>query len=198
MKPLSRSGLAILSAAFFAAQPILAFQSPLSPESIRDAYFLGKEESDRSAPVFAKYTRALPTPKSGPDVATIQFETPYLVIADQISQNQPGYLAPDVEKEFLGKPEICRVRVFVFFPLNDEENFTVQLFQRDKEIDIQSKQNSFLYSSSADQDGSPTVGIESDITYAAENIDPDDEATVRVTLDNGQIVETTFDLSQLK
>lgn len=197
MKPLSPSGLTILLAAFFAVQPVFAFQTPLSPEAIRDAYFLGKEESDRSAPVFAKYTRALPPPKSGPDVETIQFETPYLVIADQVSQNQASYLAPDAEREFLGKPEICRVRVFVFFPLNDEENFTVQLFQRDKEIDIQSKQSSFLYSS-ADLEDNPTIGIESDVTYAAEKIDPDDDATVRVTLENGHVIETTFDLSQLK
>lgn len=197
MKPLSRSGLAILLAAFFAVQPILAFQSPLSPESIRDAYFLGKEESDRSATVFAKYTRAFPPAESGPNVATIQFETPYLVIADQISQNQAGYLAPDAEKEFLGKPEFCRARVFVFFPLNDEENFTVQLFQRDKEIEIQSKQNVFLYSS-ANAAGQPTVGIESDVEYAADKVDAGDDATVRVTLENGQVVETTFDLSQLK
>jgi len=198
MKPLRWSGLAIPLVAFCAVQPILAFQSPLSPESIRDAYFLGKEGSLRSAAVFAPYTRAFPQPKSGPDVSTVQFETPYLVIADQVSENQAGYFAPDAEKEFLGKPEICRVRVFVFFPLNDEENFTVQLFQRDKEIDIQSKQNRFLYSLTADAEGEQTIGIESDVAYAADKIDADDDATVRVTLDNGQVVETTFDLSQLK
>jgi hypothetical protein len=195
MRRSSRSGLSIVLLALIAAQPALAFNYPLSPEAIRDAYFLGKGDAARRADFFGKYTRTFPMPKTGPYVATIEFETPFIVIADQVAQNANFYHAPDAEKEFLGKPAICRVLVQVYFPYDDEENVTVQLFQDDKEIAIQSKHAEFLY---ADEEAPGPVGIEVIVDYAAENVDPDKPAKVEVTLENGTTAHATFDLEQLR
>lgn len=190
-----RSGLSILVLALIAAQPALAFDYPLSSEAIREAYFLGTGDAAKRADVFGKYTRTFPAPKTGSYVATIEFETPYVVIADQISQNGNNYHAPDAEKEFLGKPEICRVRVQVIFPFDTFENFTVQLLQDGKEIASQAKHGEFLYMGGETPE---PIGVDMNVEYAAERIDPDKPAKVEVTLDDGQTVKATFDLAQLR
>src|SRR5271155_5886204 len=115
MKLIARWGLSVLLLAMLIAQPAFAYNYPLSPEAIREAYFLGKGDANRRADFFGKYTQQLPAPKKGVHVAVIQFETPYVVIAERVSQNVSNYFAPDAEQEFLGKPGICRVRVQVYF-----------------------------------------------------------------------------------
>jgi hypothetical protein len=47
MKTWARPLLLIAVLAAMAAQPMLAFDYPLSPEAIRDAYFLGHGNSDK-------------------------------------------------------------------------------------------------------------------------------------------------------
>jgi len=174
---------------------VIGFSYPLSPEAIREAYFLGIGDSAKRAEVFAKYTRTFPTPTSGPYVSTIEFETPYIAVADRIAQSPADYHAPDAEKEFLGKPTNCHVIVQVGFPYNEYDNVTVQLLQNGKEIDAQSKHATFLYSGG---DAPAPVGIQKDVEYPAEKIDPDQLATVQVAVKNGPTVSTTFDLSHLR
>jgi hypothetical protein len=122
MKPRVRWGFSILllTLAFAALQPALAYNYPLSPEAIREAYFLGKGGAAKRAEVFGKYTQDPPAPKTGPHVSMIQFETPYLVVAENISQNSTNYYAPDAEEQYLGKPAICRVRVEVDYTIWQE------------------------------------------------------------------------------
>ena len=56
------SGLSMLIAAALLAQPILAFQSPLSDESVREAYFLGQRHDNSFELLLDKYTHHLPLP----------------------------------------------------------------------------------------------------------------------------------------
>src|SRR5437879_5762177 len=55
-----RPGFAILAAALLLVPPALAFQSPLSDEAIRDAYFLGQRHDEATANLFLSYLRTLP------------------------------------------------------------------------------------------------------------------------------------------
>ena len=85
MKPAVRSGLAILLGTFVTltliALPALAYQYPLSSIDIRDAFLIGNRNDDLTAALFAKYSRTLPAPETGPYVAQIELDTPYLQIA---------------------------------------------------------------------------------------------------------------------
>jgi hypothetical protein len=195
VKPLSRFALTIPLTLLLIAQSAVAFEYPLSSEMIREAYFLATEETDRSAPVFSRYIRTFPPPEKGPHVAAIEFQTPFIVVADAIALNGPNYRAPDAAKDFLGKPEICRVHVQVFFAFNEYESFTLQLIQDGKEISIQSKYGDFLYTS-----GESTFpnGLEEYVEYAADSVDADKPVTVQVIPDGWPAVETSFDLSQLR
>ena len=44
-----RSAFAVLFAALLLALPVFPFQSPLSDEAIRDAYFLGQRNNESTA-----------------------------------------------------------------------------------------------------------------------------------------------------
>jgi hypothetical protein len=87
MKPASRSGLAVPLGTFIIvlaiALPAFAYQYPLSSVEIRDAFFLGIRNDDLTAALFSKYTRTFPAPETGPYVAEIDLDTPYLQVAQR-------------------------------------------------------------------------------------------------------------------
>ncbi len=93
MKPIARWGLAILLLALIIVQPALAFDYPLSPEAIREAYFLGKASPEKRNAFFEPYRQNLPVPKTGPNVALIEVETPFAFVVDAITQAPANYHA---------------------------------------------------------------------------------------------------------
>ena len=75
------------------ALPALAYDYPLSPEAVREAYMLGKSDSAKRDEFFAKYTQHPPLPKTGPYVEMIQLETPFAVVVEHTAQKL-NYYAP--------------------------------------------------------------------------------------------------------
>lgn len=204
MRTTGRWALSILLPAVLVAQPAFAYNSPLSPEAIREAYFLGKEDANKRAEFIGKYTRQLPAPEKGVDVGAIQFETPFVMIANRVARSVSNYFAPDAEQDFLGKPEICRVRVFVYFTHVDQGviygtgpqiDFAVKLRQRDEEIVSQSHA---MVPISWDGPGSSAPGMELDLNYDANTIDSSVPADVEVLTPDGQEIHATFDLDSLR
>ena len=65
-----RPGIAIVAALLMLAQPIFAFQSPLSDESVREAYFLGQRRDGTLEPLIEKSKRRFPEPKNGPYISS--------------------------------------------------------------------------------------------------------------------------------
>lgn len=208
MKATARLRLSIVLLAAIAARPLAAFDYPLSSKAIREAYFLGRGDAGRRAEFFGKYTQHFPIPRTGVHVAIIQFETPFVVIAESISQNVSNYFAQDAQEEFHGKPGICRVRVQAYFGDYDgwqspspqpttrfRTDYTIRLKQHGKEISSRASSSEALYSSG------PTpavIGLEMDLEYDAEKIDSAAPATVKVITPDGQEVRGTFDLAKLR
>ena len=58
MQTKAHFGIFFALIAFAIALPTLAYDYPLSPEAVRDAYFLGKANSAKRAEFFAKYTHS--------------------------------------------------------------------------------------------------------------------------------------------
>jgi hypothetical protein len=215
MKSPGRWGLSILLSglAFAALQPALAFDYPLSPEAIREAYFLATGDSARMAAAFTKYTQNPPAPKTGVHVSMIQFETPYLVVVQQIAQIGAGFYAPDAEQKFLGKPESCRVNVEVDYTVWQEleppivdgafrfptgaigSDLSILLEQEKKAIAPQQVSHWGLLSGDI---GGPINGVFAQLDYDAEKIDPAEPVKVKVFTPDGQQVEAEFDLANLR
>jgi hypothetical protein len=200
-----RGGLPILLVVVLMAQPVSAFDYPLSPEAIREAYFLGSGDPDKFALTLDKYTKHYPIPKSGVYIGLIEFETPYILVAERIAQNAASYHAPDAVQEFLGKPAACRVRVEVYWGYASSPavtgrrgyptNYVVKVKQNDKEIPVKTSWTESLIAPSS----SPIdIGIAFTNEYNADKFDSDASAAVEVTAPDGTTVAETFDLGSLR
>ena len=82
-----------LAVALLLAQPLLAFQSPLSEESLREAYFLGQRRDGSLERLAESYSRHFSPPETGPYVSAVILATPFLVAAQLSSNQTPNYSA---------------------------------------------------------------------------------------------------------
>lgn len=112
MHSVARPTFATIVALVLLAQPIFAFQSPLSDESVREAYFLGQRHDGSFEGLVEKSTRRFPAPKTGPYISSVMFATPF-VSAAQLSNNYIGnYSAQQAELDHReGGQEIVKVTV---------------------------------------------------------------------------------------
>jgi hypothetical protein len=223
MTPAARSGLAILLGTFvilaLIALPALAYQYPLSSIDIRDAFLIGNRNDDLTAALFAKYSRTLPAPETGPYVAQIELDTPYLQIARRAT-GALNYNSLDAVQEFQDKPLVFQVHVKFYFtstymplpvthtegiPLNAPgypdfwNDFKVCLIQ-DKEVRPKSSGGAAIFPMwGADGYGPPPspIGGRIDVDYDPAKIDTAD-AMVEVRTPDGQDIEVPFDLSRLQ
>ncbi|MGH9690825.1 MAG: hypothetical protein ACRD4C_07050 [Candidatus Acidiferrales bacterium] len=187
--------------------PATGFDYPLSTEAIRQAYFLGKENPDRRAKFLADYVHHLPMPAKGPNIGSIEVETPFACIVDTVAHAPMDYHAPDAEHDFAGKPACFRVRVEIYFTpsypgdahaaaaLGDFWNdFKVHLKQ-DTEIASNGVHGQPIHS---DQTISGYMGAEILVDYDVKKIDRTAPVRIAVIAPGGQEVKTTFDLGALR
>src|SRR2546430_1872725 len=69
MPPALRSSLALLTSALLLCTPAIAFNTPLSDQAVREAYFLGQRRDESMMAFLNKYTKALPPPKPDPYIS---------------------------------------------------------------------------------------------------------------------------------
>jgi hypothetical protein len=87
-----RPCLALLTAALLLPVPFSAFNTPLSDQAVREAYFIGQRRDESLAAFLNKYTKLLPAPKSGPHIYSVTFLTPFALLV-QYSSRQSDYSA---------------------------------------------------------------------------------------------------------
>ena len=92
MPPFFCPGLALLSSALLLCTPALAYDTPLSDQAVREAYFLGQRRDESMAAFLNKYTKLLPPPKTGPHISSVTFLTPFAVLVEY-SSRQTDYSA---------------------------------------------------------------------------------------------------------
>jgi hypothetical protein len=105
-----RRFLAIVTAAFLLPSPSFGFDTPLSDQAIREAYFLGQRRDDSMARVLSRYTRYLAPPDSGPHISSVTFLTPFALLVQQSSQ-RINYSAQQAAKEHHSDQEIVSVTI---------------------------------------------------------------------------------------
>jgi len=94
--------------------PAAALKYPLSAKEILEAYSLGRKKDENMSRFLVPYTERYPAPESGPHVAMIRLETPYVQIVDRASKD-PKFDVQRAQDEFLGKPQVVRVIVRIEF-----------------------------------------------------------------------------------
>ena len=105
-----RALISLFAAAVLVCPPAFSFQSPLSDESVREAYFLGQRRDESMAAFFEKYTKHLSPPKSGPYVYAVSLLTPFALLVRH-SSRQFDYSAQRAALDHKTQPEAVEISI---------------------------------------------------------------------------------------
>lgn len=107
--------LALVAVLLILVPPGFAFDTPLSPEAVRDAYFLGQHNDQNTMAFFSQYLRTLSAPDSGPYIAEVEVYTPYTQIVETSRRRSMGYSAQQAELDYRRGHDKIYVRVRIDF-----------------------------------------------------------------------------------
>lgn len=221
MHPRLGSFSCILAAALLLPAPSFAFDTPLSEEAVREAYFLGQRHEHDLTDLLAKYIKLLPMPETGPDVASVAFLTPFALVAQLSSQRTMNYSAQQAEQDHRNQEEIVRIIIQIQLteaygaliprpsgsrfgsptdyaqrPSDFWKDFQVQVFDKDKNlVPLNSSGEPNI---ACGQDGGCILtGATLQFDYPAKAF-ASDTPTIQVIPPEGDSVTVDFDLSNLR
>ena len=202
-------------------QPLLAFDTPLSEQAVREAYFLGQRRDDTMTRALDKYTYFLDQPESGPDIASVTFFTPFALAVQSSSQHSSGYSAQQAQIDHRAQKETVKIIVEILLtksysnvivrPTNNKSNsptgFAPRPYDFWKDFDVQTTVDEKTvrpFTSSghpnvqcSDQGGCDLTGATVELEFLAESF-TSTSATVLITPPEGDPVQVDFDLSALR
>lgn len=114
MPGILRSTIALLASAVLLCTPALAYDTPLSEQAVREAYFLGQRRDESMYAFLNKYTKLLPAPKTGPHIVSITFFTPFALLV-QYSSRQSDYSAQRAALDHKAHDEVVEIQVEIQF-----------------------------------------------------------------------------------
>jgi hypothetical protein len=100
-----------LKLGFLLSLNFFAYDTPLSDEAIREAYFLGQHHDESLLRFLDRYSRYFPIPKTGPHISSITLLTPYAAFAESSSHHIGAYSAQQALLDYRAHPEIVKVTV---------------------------------------------------------------------------------------
>jgi len=211
---------AILTAALLLAPPLFAFQSPLSEQAVREAYFLGQRHDESMARLLSGYTRFLPPPSTGPHIYAVTFLTPFALLV-QHSSRQSNYSAQQAEKDHHPDDEMVSISIEILLtqsygaliaaPTSSHSGSPIgyqfrsssfwrtsklRVFDGDEEITIDDLTGEPTYFC-ASEGGCRLTGAIIHLQLPATTF-TSDTATIEVTPPEGDRVSVDFDLSSLR
>ena len=217
----ARIFLSLYVAVLLAASPLSAFEVPLSDNSIREAYFLGQRNDQKTSTFLSQYRAAFPVPKAGPYVSQIWLFTPYAQVVRTSGLHTIGYSAQQAAADYRGLGDTVLIEVRIEFTptfsygeaqrladqlagelhehLNAEDfwrAFTLRVFQHDTKDERQLERLG-IGAESIRGDGGILLGAEVWIEYDAAQFESV-PAQVEVVTPSGQRTVTSFDLGKLR
>jgi hypothetical protein len=216
-----RPSLALLAGALLLVPCSLAFDTPLSDQAVREAYFLGQRRDETMATFLNKYTKYLEAPKTGPDIASVTFFTPFALLVQQSSEHSSGYSAQQAALDHRDQGEFVRIIVqiqltasyasfivrptgkrsgspngFVPRPYDFWKDFDVQVSSKDQKLKpFSSSGHPNLICS--DDGGCEVTGATLQFDFSAEDFSSG-SATIDVDPPEGDPVSIDFDLDHLR
>ena len=212
---------AALAVSFLLIPPALAIDTPLSPEAVRDAYFLGQRHEQDFTDLMAKYTQTLPAPDSGPDISSITFLTPFALVAQLSSQRTMNYSAQQAEQDHSNQQEIVRIIIqiqltetygaliprptgsrsgsligYTLRPSDFWKDFQVQVLDKEKILIPSHSSGQPIYGGDGNG-GSILIGAALQLDFPAKAF-KSDSPDIQVTPPEGDPVSVAFDLSALR
>jgi hypothetical protein len=214
----TRQTASLLAAALFLTAPAFSFDSPLSSESVREAYFLGQRHD---ASFLGKYIKFLPPPKSGPYISSVTFLTPFAQLVQFCDRYVGNYTAQQAMLDRRGQEELVKVIVeiqltnsygafltdasnlrpgsfpgLVRRPFDFWKDFQVQVFNGNQTLtSFRSRGNT--HSSCGRRGPCTLTGASLEFEFPAD-VFTSDSANIQVLPPEGEPVSADFDLTHLR
>ena len=221
MPSFSRSCILIFTVALLLSPSSFAFDTPLSDQAVREAYFLGQRRDEKTALFLEKYRRHLAIPESGPWVSTVEMFTPYAEAVELSRQRSIGYSAQDAAQDYRKKAACVRVTITIEFtstygeliqektsqrsgspnafsvrPSTFWKDFSYRLFDGDDVVEPLEMHGSATFRTV--DDSTMMTGAQIVLLYDAEKISSSADATVVVDIPGHPQVVAPFDLATLR
>ncbi|MGH9686575.1 MAG: hypothetical protein ACRD5K_05735 [Candidatus Acidiferrales bacterium] len=196
--------LALLMLAAFVAA---AYELPLSPESVREAYFLGRH-GQHARDFLDRYSKILPASQSSElEFSRVQILTPYAQIVSAALQDMLNDTAVDADQYYQGRSLPVLIKLWVYCPsasgyssvpfdrCSDSIRRTSIAVSQFRGIHAQDTTYTTLYT--ATKDAKWPDGVEVELQFSASQFQ---SAPVQISIatPDGQHAEATFDLAALK
>jgi hypothetical protein len=207
--------------ALLLTQPVFAFDSPLSEEAVRQAYFLGQRRDDTMTRALEKYTYYLDPPEAGPDIASVTFFTPFALAVESSSQHSSGYSAQQAQIDHRAQKETVKIIVDILLTKSysnvivrptstrsgSPTGFAPRPYDFWKDFDVETTVEERAvrpFTSTGrpnvqcgDQGGCQLTGATIELEFLAESF-TSSAAEVLITPPEGEPVRVAFDLSSLR
>jgi hypothetical protein len=221
LRAFARPAASVLVALILLTSSSFAFDTPLSDQAVREAYFLGQRGDETMAAFLNKYTKYLEAPKTGPDIGSVTVFTPFALLVQQSSQHASGYSAQQAALDHRNQGEFVRIIVqiqltnsyaafivrptgtrsgspngFVPRPYDFWKDFDVQVSSDDKKLRpfSSSGQPNLLC---ADDGGCELTGATLQFDFSAEDF-ASGSVTIDVNPPEGDPLSVDFDLDHLR
>ena len=212
---------AVLVALMLSTPSSFAFDTPLSDQAVREAYFLGQRRDDTMATFLNKYTKFLEAPKTGPHIYSVTVFTPFALLVQQSSQHTSGYSAQQAALDHREQPEFVRIVIqiqltdsygpYIVRPTGSRsgspKGFVPRTYDFWKDLDVQvssKDQKVEPFSSSgqpnylcSDDGGCTLAGATLQFDFSAEDF-ASGSATIDINPPEGEPVSIDFDLDHLR
>ena len=206
---------------------LTAYEVPLAPASVRDAYVLGQRNDQMTADFLSPYLKQLKEEGvAGPHISEIEVLTPFTQVVDESRKNSTtGYTEQDAEQGYRKRGETLVVRVSLILPAaypktdpqaapgspgaspqgqntplrpeNFWQNFRFSVKQHGKVIATRSMRNKPIYSAATRDAPSVLVGATVWLEYDAKDA-PSEPTAVEVVTPEANTISAVFDLKKLR
>lgn len=218
-----RSCLAVFAVALLFVPSLSAFQSPLSEQAVREAYFLGQRHDGAYARLLDKYMKNLPCPETGPYISSVTLSTPFLQFVAYADKYVGNYSAQQAQIDYRQKGgEIVEVTVEIQLtesygrmmrastdspskspsalvprPHDFWKDFEVRIYNGNREL-IPADSHGHANSSCGRYGNCILIGATLQLDLPASAFATDRTAKIVVTPPEGESVSVDFDLSSLR
>jgi hypothetical protein len=93
----------------------VAFDAPLSPEAVREAYFLGQHNNQSTLSFFSQYVKTLLAPDKGAYISEVEIYTPYAQLIEASRRRTGSYSAQQAELDYRHGHDKLYVRIRINF-----------------------------------------------------------------------------------
>jgi hypothetical protein len=208
------------------AQTSAAYEVPLTPAALHEAYILGQRNDHATASFLNPYVEQITDNSQAPHIAEIEILTPFAQVVDLSRRNTSGYTEEQAARDYHQRGDTVVVRILLMLPAaypkpdtglsrtpppppqppapstalqpeNFWQNFRFETKQHGKTIPTRFIHNKPIYSTPTKDTPGVLDGATVWLEYDAKDV-ASEETVVEVTTPDSKTINATFDLKKLR